>query len=120
MTPSPNHDSQLKHVIEQKEVEIQAELLKVRKERARLIEQAKKKADLIITEYKEESHERLDKWVKALEKRRKTILATLDKQEEERLRQLDIIWEERGEEILEEILEKILPNITNKTSRSAQ
>ncbi|NHJ02585.1 MAG: hypothetical protein EAX86_10645 [Candidatus Heimdallarchaeota archaeon] len=102
-------EKNLRQQIEEKEVYIQAELLKARKERALIIEEAKDYADALIRNYKSEKDEEFAEWRREIEKKAESLLFDFDEKEKEKLDLIERKWKEKSKNMQNEILKKILP-----------
>ncbi|MHA1971375.1 MAG: hypothetical protein ACTSW1_00195 [Candidatus Hodarchaeales archaeon] len=104
-----NPHTDLRALIETKEVFIQSELLRFRKEKSKLIVQARNKSQKSINETLRQLEEIKDEEQKKLQKLKLNLLERLTQDEDTKIGLLKEIWHERKNVILNNALQMILP-----------
>lgn len=109
MTPSIDNDLNLKNKIQQKEVEIQTELLRSRKERAKLIKSARLEAEEIISEYQKNLEKQYLEWEENLDETFSEFLTEIRTKKAARLKTIDEAWETKASQFTGQIIKSVLP-----------
>lgn len=109
MTPSIDKDLNLKNKIQNKEVEIQTELLRSRKERAKLIKDARLEAENVISQYQENIEKQYLEWVKNLDDSLTAFLSEIRSNKTTQLKTIDDKWETQKTEFTNQIVKSVLP-----------
>ena len=117
MNPSIDKDLNLKDKIQQKEVEIQTELLRSRKERAKIIKDARMEAKKSISEYQKNLERQYQDWVKELDESTTRILLEVQTKKSTQLKAIDEKWKTEKTQFIDQIIQAVLPE-TMQSKRS--